>query len=61
MGFESIGEEGEEGERNNCFSRIRLVGQKYPHKTTLAGKTQFSHHYFDFQSQRFLLLVDYNL
>ena len=25
---------GDEGERNNCFSKIQLVGQKYQHKTT---------------------------
>jgi len=28
---------GHEGERNNCFSEIQLVGQKYRDKTTLAG------------------------
>ena len=27
---------GHEGERNNCFSKIQLVGQKYRDKTTLA-------------------------
>ena len=27
---------GHEGERNNCFSKIQLVGQKYQDKTTLA-------------------------
>ena len=46
MGSESIAHEaegrmgywlrGHEGERNNCFSKIRLVGQKYRDKTTLA-------------------------
>ena len=70
MGFESIAHEqdfaidrltGEEGDRNNCFNRIRLVGQKNPDKTTLASKTQFSRHYFGFQGQRCLLLVDYNI
>ena len=40
MGSESIAHEaegrmgywlrGHEGERNNCFSKIQLVGQKYP-------------------------------
>ena len=25
------------GERNNCFSKIQLVGQKYQEKTTLAS------------------------
>ena len=48
MGFESIAHEaevrmgywlrGHEGERNNCFSKIQLVGQKYRDKTTLASK-----------------------
>ena len=28
---------GHEGERNNCFSKIQSVGQKYRGKTTLAG------------------------
>ena len=28
---------GHEGERNNCFSKIQLAGQKYQDKTTLAG------------------------
>ena len=31
MGSESIAHE---GERNNCFSKIQLVGQKYRDKTT---------------------------
>ena len=26
-----------EGERNNCFSKIQLLGQKYRDKTTLAS------------------------
>ena len=47
MGSESIAHEAEgrmgywlrahEGERNNCFSKIQLAGQKYRDKTTLAG------------------------
>ena len=28
---------GHEGERNNCFSKIQLVGQKYRNKKTLAS------------------------
>ena len=52
---------GHEGERNNCFSKIQLVGQKYGDKTTLARKTRFSRHCFGFQSRRFLLLVGYNI
>ena len=47
MGSESIAHEaegqmgywlrGHEGERNNCFSKIQLAGQKYRDKTTLAS------------------------
>ena len=47
MGSESIAHEaegrmdyslrGHEGERNNCFSKIQLAGQKYRDKKTLAG------------------------
>ena len=33
----SIDSEAITGERNNCFSKIKLVGQKYRDKTTLAG------------------------
>ena len=46
MGSESIAHEaegqmgywlwGHEGERNNCFSKIQLAGQKNRDKTTLA-------------------------
>ena len=71
MGSESIAHEtegrmgywlrGHEGERNNCFSKIQLVGQKYRDKTTLAGKTRFSRHYIGFQSRHFSLLVGYNM
>ena len=71
MGSESIAHEaegrmgywlrGHEGERNNCFSKIQLVGQKYRDKTTLASKTRFSRHCFGFQSWRFSLLVGYNI
>ena len=71
MGSESIAHEaiaqmgywlrGHEGERNNCFSKIHLVCQKYWDKTTLASKAQFSHNFFGIQSQRFSLLVGYNI
>ena len=47
MGSEAIAHEaeglmgywlrGHVGERNNCFSKIQLVGQKYRDKTTLAS------------------------
>ena len=52
---------GHEGERNNCFSKIQLVGKKYRDKTTLASKTRFSRHCFGFQSRRFSLLEGYNI
>ena len=71
MGSESVAHEdegqigylprGHEGSRNNCFSKIQLVGQKYRDKTTLASETLFSRHCFGFQSRRFFLLVGYNI
>ena len=71
MGSESLAHEaegrmgyllrGHEGERNICFSKIQLVGQKYRDKTTLACKPRFSRHCFGFQSRRFSLLVGYNI
>ena len=61
MGSESIAYEaekfrGHEGEKNNCFSKIQLVGQKYRDKTTLASEMRFSRHCLGFQSRRFSLL-----
>ena len=35
MGYQWV--RGHQGERNNCFSKIQLVGQKYRDKTTLAS------------------------
>ena len=32
-----IDSEASEGKRNNCFSKIQLVGKKYRDKTTLAS------------------------
>ena len=58
MGSDSIAHE---GETNDCFSKIQVVGQKYWDKTTLASKIRFSRHCFGFQSRRFSLLVDYNI
>ena len=52
---------GHEGVRNKCFSKIRLVGQKYRDKKTLANKTRFSRHCFGFPRRRFSLLVGYNI
>ena len=70
MGSESMAHEargqmgywlrGHEGERNNCFSKIQLVSQKY-RETTLASKARFSRHCFGFESLRFSLLVGYNI
>ena len=69
MGSESVAHEaegiwsffrGQEGERNNCFSKIQIVGQKHRDKT-LASKAQFSRHCFGFRSRRFSLPVGYNI
>ena len=74
MGSESIAHEaegrmgywlrGHEGERNNCLSKIQLVGQKHRDKTTLASKTRFSRHCFELSTinmlypmKRFLILL----
>ena len=50
-----------EGERNNYFSKIQLVGQKHRDKTTLTSKTQFNRHCFGYQSRPFSLQVGYNI
>ena len=50
IAHEAEGRMGYEGERNNYFSKIQLVSQKYRDKTTLASKTRFSRHCFGFQS-----------
>ena len=50
-----------EGARNNCFSKIQVVGQKYRDKTALAGKTRFNRHCFGFQSRHFSLPGGYNI
>ena len=67
MGSEPIAQEaegwmgywlrGQEGKKNNPFSKIQLDGQKYWDKTTLASKTRFSHNCFSFQSLHFSLLM----
>ena len=57
MGSESIAHEAQAEwaidseaikERNICFSKIQLVGQKYRDKTFLTSKTRFSCHCFGF-------------
>ena len=60
MGSESIAHEalgrmgywlrGQESERNNCVSKIQLVGHKHREKTTLASKTRFSRHCLIFKA-----------
>ena len=71
MGSESIAHEaegqmgywlrGHEGDRDNCFSKIQLVGQKYRDRTTLPSETRFSRHCFGLQSPRLSLLVGHNI
>ena len=41
MGSESIAHEaeGHEGERNDCFGKIQLIGKKYREKKNLAGES----------------------
>ena len=52
---------GHEGERNNCFSIIQVVGNKIIILVGDFSKTWFNRHCFVFQSQRFSLLVGYNI
>ena len=67
MGYESIAHQAEgrmgywlrahEGERNNCFSKIQLAGQKNietKHLSLVKSRLKFA------LSRRFSLLVDYN-
>ena len=61
MGSESIAHGakwaiGHEGEKNNCFSKIQLVGQKYRDKTTLASKTRLIRHCLAFKAGAFRYL-----
>ena len=63
MGSESITPEaegrigyclgGHEGERNSCFSKVKVVGQKYRDETTLASKRRFSPHCLVFKAGAF--------
>ena len=46
---------------SEAMSSMKIVGQKYGEKTTLASETRFSCHCFCFQSRRFSLLVGYNM
>ena len=62
MGYESIGHE---GERNNCFSKIQLVGQKNiktKHLSQFKARLQSSFTTKTLQIwRRFSLLVGYNI
>ena len=51
---------GHEGERNNCFSKIQQVGQKYRDKTTLA-KRDSAAIVLIFKVGAFRYLVGYNI
>ena len=51
---------GHEGERNNCFSKIQQVGQKYRDKTTLA-KRDSAAIVLIFKVGAFHYLVGYNI
>ena len=44
---------GHEGARNNCFSKIQLVGQKYRDKTTFPSKRDSAAIVLDFKAGAF--------
>ena len=52
---------GHEGESNNCFSKIQLVGQKYRDKTTFSWLKLDVNPFLPPKSARFSLLVGYNI
>ena len=52
---------GHEGKRNDCFSKIQLVGQKYWDKTTLARKTRFAREMLRFEIDRCIISLYYLL
>ena len=52
---------GHEGERNNCFNKIQLVGKKYRDKTTFSWLKLDVNPFLPPKSARFLLLVGYNI
>ena len=58
MGLMGYWLRGHEGERNNCFSNIQLLGQKYRDKITLAS---WGYTFLPPKSWRFSLLVSYNI
>ena len=67
MGSKSIAQEakgrmgywlrGHESKRNNCFSKIQPVGQKYRDKTTLDSKTHSAAIVFVFKADTFRYIV----
>ena len=58
MGSESIAHE---GERNNCFSKIQLVGQKYREQKNFSCLKLDFNPFLPPNSRRFSLLMGYNI
>ena len=52
---------GHEGERNNCFSKIQLVGQKYREQNNFSQLKLDFDPFLSPKSLRFSLLVGYNI
>ena len=52
---------GYEGERNNCFSKIQLIGQKCQELKRFSYLKMDFNPYLPPKSRRFLLLVGYNI
>ena len=71
MGSESIVHEaegqigywlrGHEGESNNCFSKIQLVGQKYREQKNFSWLKLDFNHFLPPKSPHYSLLVGYNI
>ena len=68
MGSELIAHEaegywlrGREGERNNCFRKIQLVGQKYRDETTFSWLKLDANPFLPPKIRRSSLLVGYNM
>ena len=71
MGSESIAHEaegrkgywlrGHEGETNNCFSKIQLVGQKISRQNNFSKLKLDLNPFLPPKSRRFALLVGYNI
>ena len=71
MGSESIAHEaegqmgywlrGHEGERNNCFSKIQLVGKNIENKKNFSWLKLDFNSFLPPKSPRFSLLVAYNI